>query len=1246
MDGPDKFNDYQAEIPGPPIINIEAIEADASKPVSRRRPTKLERMLHVSLACCMFPLLMLATTVLLFLMLTFVWKGNIDIVAHASVVVTLLLVTLVPCHLSCVGRCGIRSCLWRYVFIGAPLIALVAFIGFFLGLFYSTEEVLLNTSYDASQAVLVVGTGPSGLSAAWMLAKSGRKVVLLEATDDIGGHSKTWVEPTEQGDFPVDIGYIFNNEPFYFARHCPWCATVPCRDGCPDSFTGDEQGISRENLPLMMPDKEEDLRFFVHFDRILMRYAHPWFREDANSPRGWFMIEPSYSCPHEELVGTYGDGVKWLCNPRLLSVRAKEAGRVCVVYSFGSHGESQFEQDMSRISSCEIHTFDPGIVNTSATWHRTAIGPIDSEQGEIHLDARPIKANIIRVPMKRLSTIMKELNHDVADVMKIDTEGAEFTIIKDMAASSSIEKVGQMQIEVHWWDESDQQQVWDMFDTLNSHGMVVFHKEINILYPKGAEYALMHLMPRPDLLRPVPHASHASHQAGQEGQADVLDFLPSDTDGFFAEYAKIHKKERAACGRILVFDCNLKDDCGDLADRFVGMMTFVLVSMLTQRAFIVRQDFFDESFQPTDPDVDWRWSEMLERCTRESPLFSFFRERNAYGNVEDLLGNHSIVRIRSNRGYLHGFLDHPKYGEKLAKLGFDKCTLFGRLFDQLFTPTEALTALVQKFISWDGPLGQQPVLTVGFHMTLGDRSFDPQEALGQLSHGVKVAFERKLHCAKNVASAAAALWGRSPMSPPARYFLITDHEGLKQHVRVNYTQQHVLVTDDAQHTERRNTLLQTYAEWYAHSLSNLFLYSDSGFSRTALMRALGSRSSLFAKYAVVRAEHPLCSPLGRDACVNYHHYINFTNYFGYPRVDTALNTSGAFNGRYWDNVHAERGVFGEDLEAEVDRFLELVQQPDDTLRYLTPLGAFLWWHGFSDDFYSLCLSSILSVLFVTKMGATRQCAQCTLNYFRTEGGFSHLRYERPMVQNNPKGSQFMWRDIIADANSTGLLEIQLNSKVERLERVDDMWAAVLADGRRLAKFQDVILAIPASESGRIVPNPWHKFVLNQIDYITTFLTLHTDAEATVAKSHFAPAAGSPVLYFVDDDAMTGKIGQIFGDQDSDLLLTVHGDRNLINSTKVKTQYAWSHHFFSLWEIAIARKFVPMFNSKNGVHLAGDWIYGVGHNDAIRSGIAAACTAGLSKELPNSDPAGQLYSNFISQLGQQVGLLGPLWGLGA
>ncbi|CAL1131038.1 unnamed protein product [Cladocopium goreaui] len=567
--------------------------------------------------------------------------------------------------------------------------------------------------------------------------------------------------------------------------------------------------------------------------------------------------------------------------------------------------------------------------------------------------------------------------------------------------------------------------------------------------------------------------------------------------------------------------------------------------------------------------------------------------------------------------------------------------------------------------------------------------------------------------------------------------------------------------------------------------------------------------------------------------VNYYKYKNFTSYFDYPLHDTALNTSGAFNGRYWDNVHSERGVLGEDLEREVDRFMELVNEPEDTLRYLTPLAAFLWWHGFTDDFYRLCLTSIISVLFVTKMGAARQSAQATLNYFRPDVGFSHMRYQKALVQNNIKGSQFLWRDIIADANSTGLLDIRLNSKVESLQwrggwdlllndgRIstkkfckrhketltslelasctvhgllrNDAFLTLLAtqrgvqscvlrrslqslalaeelrtlrpevyferastslhedsaeDLRQLAKicrrfsrdlvlfvsghcgrnapefikltftleratsvceevldllgvtpaesrlrmyvfgcgshvaardvpkggaanwckatlrvelhgtegllvdwgskwwqplepgeafpepqtvsgYEDIILAIPASECSKIVNNPWKKLVLGQIDYVTTFLTLHTDAEATVAQPHFAPAQNSSVLYFVDESTMTGKIGQIFGDHDSELLLTVHSDQNVINPEKVKTQYAWSHHFFSLWELAVARRFVPMFDSSAGIHFAGDWKVGVGHDDAIKAGIAAACRAGIHAELSNEAPAErQLYKNLL------------------
>ncbi|CAK9072802.1 Methyltransferase-like protein 24 [Durusdinium trenchii] len=239
-----------------------------------------------------------------------------------------------------------------------------------------------------------------------------------------------------------------------------------------------------------------------------------------------------------------------------------------------------------------------------------------------------------------------------------------------------------------------------------------------------------------------------------------------------------------------------------------------------------------------------------------------------------------------------------------------------------------------------------------------------------------------------------------------------------------------------------------------------------------------------------------------------------------------------------------------------------------------------------------------------------------------------MRYKEPLVQNNPKGSQFLWRDVIADANSTGLLDIQLNSQVESLQWRSG-WEAMLTNGRRVSGYEDIILAtIPAYECAKIMQNPWKKLVLGQIDYVTTFLTLHTDADATVAKPHFAPAQNSSVLYYVDDETMTGKIGQIFGKSDSDLLLTVHADQEVIRSEKVKTQYAWTHHFFSLWELAISRRFVPMFDADHGLYFAGDWMQGVGHDDAIKAGVAAACKAGIRAELPEGHAARQLYRNLL------------------
>merc|ERR1712096_208094 len=134
------------------------------------------------------------------------------------------------------------------------------------------------------------------------------------------------------------------------------------------------------------------------------------------------------------------------------------------------------------------------------------------------------------------------------------------------------------------------------------------------------------------------------------------------------------------------------------------------------------------------------------------------------------------------------------------------------------------------------------------------------------------------------------------------------------------------------------------------------------------------------------------------------------------------------------------------------------------------------------------------------------------------------------------------------------------------------------------------------------------------------------------------------LYFVSEKQMTGKIGKIFGHKDSPLLLTVHGQGQApmqINGNLTMWSTKWRHHYFSIWELFMARKFLPWSNGKGGLHYAGDWVLGVGHNDAMNAGIHAACAAGLQREPTLPPREAELYRKLITtciaSAGTEVGV---------
>ncbi len=75
-------------------------------------------------------------------------------------------------------------------------------------------EILKTKSSDAPQDIAVIGSGISGMAAAWLLAKNHR-VTVYEKDDRPGGHSNTVFVENGDESIPVDTGFIVYNERNY-----------------------------------------------------------------------------------------------------------------------------------------------------------------------------------------------------------------------------------------------------------------------------------------------------------------------------------------------------------------------------------------------------------------------------------------------------------------------------------------------------------------------------------------------------------------------------------------------------------------------------------------------------------------------------------------------------------------------------------------------------------------------------------------------------------------------------------------------------------------------------------------------------------------------------------------------------------------------------------------------------------------------------------------------------------------------
>ena len=155
-----------------------------------------------------------------------------------------------------------------------------------------------------------------------------------------------------------------------------------------------------------------------------------------------------------------GGDPKFICGFRAVS------SRPCVVYSFGSRGETSFERQILRYHpGCAVHIFDPtvstlrmrGNVPSGAAFHKIGISNVDLAAGEA--GSTGASDTVIR-PVMRLGSIMASLGHGFVDVLKIDVEGAEWPVLEQLvgvlgggggggSGSAAPASIGHILVEVH-----------------------------------------------------------------------------------------------------------------------------------------------------------------------------------------------------------------------------------------------------------------------------------------------------------------------------------------------------------------------------------------------------------------------------------------------------------------------------------------------------------------------------------------------------------------------------------------------------------------------------------------------------------------------------------------------------------------------------------------------------------------------------------------------------------------------------
>jgi FkbM family methyltransferase len=169
-------------------------------------------------------------------------------------------------------------------------------------------------------------------------------------------------------------------------------------------------------------------------------------------------ITKDIEIPTERFGSSYGG---WI-------IKKNSINKKSIVYSFGIGEDASFDLEIIEKFGATVHAFDPtprsidwvkrNIEEPKFVFYGYGIADLDGEvsfnppTNPIHvshtlLERKQTEDQAITVPVKRLKTIMSSLKHSDIDILKMDIEGAEYSVVEDFIKSKI--KPKQILIEYH-----------------------------------------------------------------------------------------------------------------------------------------------------------------------------------------------------------------------------------------------------------------------------------------------------------------------------------------------------------------------------------------------------------------------------------------------------------------------------------------------------------------------------------------------------------------------------------------------------------------------------------------------------------------------------------------------------------------------------------------------------------------------------------------------------------------------------